>query len=460
MESRTDQTILVVDDENTVRRSIGGYLEDEGYHVIQAAAPGAAIRSLETAEVDLALLDVYLGNDSGLDLLEKIRERWAELPVVVMSGHATIPLAVEATRRGAFDFLEKPVTPEKLTITLRRALELHELRREYARLREDVGSQFTMVGESAVMEDLRATIGRLAPTEGRVLIYGENGTGKELVARAIHDLSRRRDNPFVKLNSAAIPKDLVESELFGYERGAFTGAARPKRGKFESAHGGTLFLDEVGDMALEAQSKLLRAIETGEVERLGSTRTQRVDVRILAATNKDLLKEIEEGRFREDLYYRLNVVPVEVPALRERGNDILLLAHFFLQRAAHENSVPPKSLSPDTYPVLLRYPWPGNVRELRNLMERLAILAPSPTVTDDDLEQHLPSAPSGAGTPATGGPAGLLRSKLEEHERQIIVQELKTAKWSISEAARTLGLDRAQLYRKLRKLGIEKPSAG
>jgi two-component system nitrogen regulation response regulator NtrX len=458
MESRTDQTILVVDDENTVRRSIGGYLEDEGYHVIQASAPPPALKALETAEVDLALLDVYLGNDSGLDLLEKIRERWPEIPVLVMSGHGTIPVAVEATRRGAFDFLEKPITPEKLTITLRRALELTELRREYARLREDVGAEFTMVGESPVMNELRATIARLAPTEGRVLIFGENGTGKELVARAIHDMSRRRDGPFVKLNSAAIPKDLVESELFGYERGAFTGAARQKRGKFELAHGGTLFLDEVGDMVQEAQSKLLRAIETGEVERLGSTRTQRVDVRIVAATNKDLKFEIEEGRFREDLYYRLNVVPVQVPALRERADDILKLANYFIQLAARENGLPPKSLSRDTHPILLKYPWPGNVRELRNLMERIAILSPSATITEEDLEQHLP--PVAAGTSAPAGPSGLLRSKLEEHERGIILQELKAAKWSISEAARTLGLDRAQLYRKLRKLGIEKPSAG
>jgi two-component system nitrogen regulation response regulator NtrX len=307
------------------------------------------------------------------------------------------------------------------------------------------------------MQDLRATIARVAPTEGRVLIFGENGAGKELVARAIHDQSRRCDGPFVKLNSAAIPRDLVESELFGYERGAFTGAGRAKRGKFELADGGTLFLDEVGDMVAEAQSKLLRAIETGEVERLGSTKTQRVDVRIVAATNKDLKREIQEGRFREDLYYRLNVVPVQVPPLRDRGDDVIRLAVHFLQVAARENGVSSKTLSRGTHTMLQRYPWPGNVRELRNLMERLAILTLEDTITEEDLEQHLPAADE-APAAAAAGASGLLRSKLEEQERAIILHELKAAKWSISETARTLGLDRAQLYRKLKKLGIERPT--
>jgi len=447
-------TILVVDDETSVRSAVIGFLEDEDYRAIGASTGPDALATLDDQQIDLVLLDVWMKDMDGLEVLQALRQRWPELPVLMMSGHGSIDLAVRATREGAYDFLEKPLVPEKLAITISRALEHRTSLRTQEMLREDLVAGHQLIGESAPMEKLREEIGRVAASDGPGLIVGENGSGKELVARAIHEMSGRSAGPFVRLNSAAIPRDLVESELFGYEKGAFTGATARKRGKLELADRGTLFLDEVGDMDAAAQAKLLRALESGEVERLGGTNPVRFDVRVLAATNKDLKKEIHDGNFREDLYYRLAVIPLFVPPLRERGGDIVILAKHFVRHYCQEQARPVKEFSPEALNLLSAHRWTGNVRELRNLMERLAIMTEATRIDAPDLGPLLDLAvlPSSDSVESSGS----LKQRLEQQEKQILLRELAATGWNVSESARRLGIDRASLHRKIRRYDLRK----
>jgi two-component system nitrogen regulation response regulator NtrX len=457
------RTLLVVDDEDRVRKSLVDYLTDEGYRILEAQDTKSADKVLarEEGAVDAVLLDVRMPGEDGVAFLKRREDLVSSVPVIMMSGHGTIELALEAVRLGAFDFLEKGFTPERLAITVQRALQMDTLRRQNRALMQERGALHRMVGTTKVMRTLRDAVKRAAPTPAKVLILGENGVGKELVARAIHDLSPRHDGPFVRLNCAAIPKDLVESELFGHEKGAFTGADTRKQGKVELAHGGTLFLDEIGDMHLEAQAKLLRALESNEFERVGGTRTLTFDSRIIAATNKDLNAEVEENRFRRDLFYRLNVIPIDVPPLRDRSADVSLLIEHHLTYFRVEYGRPRLSISPEAIEILARYPWPGNVRELRNLVERLVIMARGDNVDAEEVATLIESSPvtdSGLKLSlkldAREGEDGLLKRLLEAAEKEILEVELSKANWNVSQAARNLGIDRANLHRKMRRLGI------
>jgi two-component system nitrogen regulation response regulator NtrX len=401
---------------------------------------------------------------SGLEALAKIREGGDDLPVIIMSGQASIESAVKATHLGAFDYLEKPLDPERLLVTVRNAVESGALRRKNRELSREVSHKSNLVGRSAAMESLRDAVARAAKAEARVLITGENGTGKELVARALHDKSPRRREAFIRVNCAAIPKDLIESELFGHEKGAFTGAANRKIGKLEAADGGSLLLDEVGDMALDAQAKLLRVLEENEVERVGGTKTIPVNVRVIAATNKDLPEAIQNGNFREDLYYRLNVVPIAVPPLRARADDIPELVEHFRSSLALETARTIPAFEPDALAALQRWSWPGNVRELRNVVERLTIMTDAERIRAGDVVAVLQgaragSSPSGAVDAATVASGGSLREILEDTERRLIEQALDASAGVISEAARSLGMDRANLHRKMRRLGIDRADA-
>src|SRR5918999_1658677 len=377
--------ILIVDDEPGVRSALSGVLKDEGYEVEAVDSGEAALDRLTRGAVDLIVLDVWLPGMDGLATLARLRERQVDAQVVLISGHGNIESAVRAIKMGAFDFVEKPLSLEKTVLVVRNALRQRHLEVENQALRAKVETQYTMVGDSYAMQQLREQVRMAAPTNGRVLIYGENGTGKELVARNIHALSRRRSGPFVEVNCAAIPEELIESELFGHVRGAFTGAVADRRGKFELAHGGTIFLDEIGDMSLKTQAKVLRVLQEQVTEPVGSTSRVQVDVRVLAATNKDLLAEIRAGRFREDLYFRLNVIPIYVPPLRERAEDIPLLVEHFVADFAIEYGKRAKRLIPSAMARLKMYRWPGNVRELRNVIERVVIMAPEDEITDRDL---------------------------------------------------------------------------
>jgi two-component system nitrogen regulation response regulator NtrX len=447
------ETVMVVDDEAGVRTSLSGFLKDNDYRCVAVSSVAEALEELERKQIHLALVDVWLPGENGIDLLEQMKSRWPDTAVIVMSGNATVDLAVKATKLGAYDFLEKPIDPEKLLITMRRSLEMERLKDETSMLRAE--GLTPILGESRAMAKLMEEIARVAPSSAKVLIMGENGTGKELIARAIHEASPRAGGPYVKLNCAAIPHDLVESELFGHEKGAFTGAQGLKKGKLELAHGGTLFLDEIGDMSPDTQAKFLRAIETGELERVGGTKTIKFDTRIVAATNKDLTKQIEKGDFREDLYYRLNVVPLRVPPLREREGDIALLSAHFLKALSAENGRPVKKLSDGALALLSAYRWPGNVRELRNFIERVVIMVEKDRLTENDLLALEP----GLASAKTGGDAaakGVLRSRLEEEEERSVREALDTAGWNVSEAARRLGIDRASLHRKIKRYGLER----
>jgi len=446
--------ILVVDDEAGIRASLAGVLGDEGYRVIEAADAESALSMLAEASPDLILLDVLLPGMDGIVFLEELRERETDIPVIMMSGHATIDVAVKATKLGAYDFLEKPLEPERLTLSIGNALETHALRRENVDLRARLKSGSVLVGESEPMRRLYGQIARAAPSAGRVLIFGDSGTGKELVARAVHDNSRRSDGPFIKVNCAAIPRDLIESELFGHEKGAFTGALARRRGRFELAHTGTLFLDEVGDMSPDTQAKLLRVLEENEIERLGGGEPIPVDVRVISATNKNLEREIAQGNFREDLYYRLSVLPITVPPLRDRTEDIPLLARCFLDVYAREDESLAKTLTPDAVARLQRMDWPGNVRQLRNLIERLMIMTEGTEIGVAELTQ---AAQEGAGEPAATDES--LRASVEGYERDLIVQALEARAWNVTEAARRLHTDRANLHRKMRRYGIQKPGS-
>jgi len=452
-------SVLIVDDEPNIRRMVGALLGAEGFEVHDAPDATAGLARAMEIEPDLVLLDLMMPNPTdGLDLLEKLRERYPDLPVVMMSGRAGLADAVKATRLGAVNFLEKPLTPEGVLLALSGALELRQARRERTALRADLGLAGQLVGTSPALDAVRAMIARVAPSDARVLIGGESGTGKELVAAAIHAGSARRDKPFVRVNCAAIPRDLVESEMFGHERGSFTGATERRIGRFELAHTGTLLLDEVGELSAEAQAKLLRAIESREIERVGGNRTIKVDVRVLAATNRDLEKEVREGRFREDLYFRLNVIPMSVPPLREHPGDIPDLVLHFATMYRRRSGQPSPSWAPDAVEALSRYRWPGNVRELANIVERLGILFAGRLITAEDVRGVLPAIDLTSTAPANL-PDGArlemgLSDQLDEYERLLIQRALQAANGVMAEAARRLQTDRPNLYRRMRRLGI------
>ena len=444
-------SVLIVDDEPNIRRMLASLLEAEGYLVRQAADGEAAVRALTTEEPDVVLLDLALPGANGLQILEKVRQRWPHLPVVMMSGRATLGDAVRAMKLGAYHFIEKPLAPEAVLLTLAGALELRRARELTRTLTAELSAHGRLVGTSAAINRVRTLIEQVARTDARVLITGESGTGKELVAASIHELSDRAGGPFVRVNSAAIPRELVESELFGHERGAFTGAHERRRGRFELAHRGTLLLDEIGDLGPDAQAKLLRVLESGRIERVGGQQSIAVDVRVLAATNRELKPMIADGRFREDLYYRLNVIPIHVPPLRDRSSDVPeLAAHLLAQlRARHGLEAP--VLTADALRVMAGYAWPGNVRELANLCERLAILYPGRPVHTAEVEALL-----GGTTTVEDDVARPLAERLDTFERRIIARELDAAAGSVADAARRLQTDRANLYRRMRRLGLDR----
>jgi two-component system nitrogen regulation response regulator NtrX len=483
-------TVLIVDDEKNILLTLNQALQLEGYQTELAAGGQLALDVVANKPVDVVLMDVKMPDLDGLAALERIHALRPDLPVIMMSGHGTIETAVKATHLGARDFLEKPISRDRLLLAIRNALELSRVASELAELKADQG-RFDMLGHSAAMQRIYGIIQRAAPSEGRVLITGENGTGKELIARAVHQQSRRKARPFVKLNCAAVPHELIESELFGHEKGAFTGALAARRGKFELAHEGTLFLDEVGDMPHAMQAKLLRVLQEGELERVGGSETIKVDVRVIAATNKDLEKEIAHGRFREDLYFRLNVVQVHTPPLRERKDDLPTLIDAFLEESCRKNGRKVLRVAPDALARVMEHDYPGNVRELRNLVERLAILCEGPLVALMDVEAMWPrrralgavtpveaaptsppatpvvlSAPMNlpvpAAPPAPPPPAWKFkpdrpfRDQVEDAEREIILGALSFTKDNATEAARLLDLERGHFYKKMKSLGLRR----
>ncbi len=452
------EEILVVDDEKNIRGSLEGILKDEGYRVRGIASGEELLKQMQQAVPDLVILDVWLPGMDGLQALTELKRLHPELPVIMISGHGTVESAVKATRLGAYDFIEKPLSLEKTVLAVRNALDRQRLELENRALRQTLEQRYEIVGESPAIQALRAQIESAAPSHGRVLIRGESGTGKELIARAIHRQSLRADKPFVEVNCAAIPDELIESELFGHEKGAFTGATTKRRGKFELGDGGTIFLDEVGDMSLKTQAKVLRVLQEQTFERVGGTETLTVDVRVIAASNKALEEEIQKGSFREDLFYRLNVIPFEVAPLRQRKEDIPLLATHFLRLFSEEYGKREKCLSPEALDLLLQHPWPGNVRELRNVMERMVIMVPQETIQAFDLGPSLRARP-GAAAEAPHEPAmewdGTLREAREQFERQYILHRLGETHWNITRTAERLGIERSNLHRKMKAYGIE-----
>jgi two-component system nitrogen regulation response regulator NtrX len=443
--------ILIVDDEAGIRRSLAGILSDEGFEPSAVSDGESAIRSIETdGAPDLVLLDIAMPGRDGVEILVEITRRWPGLPVVMMSGHGTVESAVRTTRHGAYDFIEKPLSLDKVLLTIQHALEQVRLERENRNLRSQALRAHEILGDSQAVRKLKEQIAVAAPTNGWVLIHGENGTGKELVARQIHCQSRRANGPFVEVNCAAIPEELIESELFGHEKGAFTGAVATKRGRFELAHGGTLFLDEIADMSLMTQAKVLRVLQERTFERVGGTETLESDVRVIAATNKNLEQEIAEGRFREDLYYRLNVIPFHVPPLRERSEDIATLARSFVDEFCAESGTRRKDLSDAALERLRRHAWPGNVRELRNLMERVVILTPGPHIDAADLPATL-----GAAAPGNGRSAASLEQARRDFEREFLRARLDEHGWNISRTAEAIGIARESLSRKIKTHRLE-----
>ena len=444
-------SILIVDDEEGIRQSLRGVLEDEGYHPALAESGEACLDLLAKRTFDLVLLDIWLPGIDGMEVLERIKQAENAPEVIMISGHGTIETAVRATKLGAFDFLEKPLSLEKTLILVKNALEAKRLRRENRDLKRQQ-PRSEIVGDSIPMKALRQQIGLMAPTNGRVLIYGESGTGKELVARAIHDQSLRKDSMFVEVNCAAIPEDLIESELFGHHKGSFPGATAEKEGKFQKADGGTLFLDEVGDMSLKTQAKVLRTLDEQRFTPVGAGEAITVDVRVIAATNHDLDEEISKGNFREDLFYRLNVIPFVVPPLRDRLEDIPQVARYFLKEFSAAYSRRPKELTDDAIDLLMRYSWPGNVRELRNVIERIVIM--NPTVARLD-RKHLPALIYRDGSRGVrAGEFSTLHQARAAYERDYILKKLDENHGNVSRAAEVLGLERSHLYRKMKTLGI------
>ncbi len=448
--------ILVVDDERGVRAALGQLLEYEGYEVHTAENAVDALAEYDKFKPHLVFMDVKMAGIDGLEALKKIRDSDPAATVVMISGHGTIQTAVEATQLGAYDFLEKPLDTDRILVTLRNALQHLELHAENARLRETVEARYEMVGRSYAIRALIDTIERVGPTPARVLITGENGTGKELVARAVHRLSTRSSAPFIEVNCAAIPGELIESELFGHMKGSFTGAVVDRAGKFELADGGTLFLDEIGDMSLAAQAKVLRVLEDGVVTRIGGAKPHAVDVRVIAATNKNLESEIADGHFRQDLFYRLNVVPVSVPPLRDRREDIPALVQHFVVLLTQREGMAPRQIAPDAVERLTSYDWPGNVRELRNTIERLLILTTSPRIAGADVDRLL-----GRRATETTSLGSLLEYKTFEEfreaaERSYLLAKLREMDWNVAETARNLDMPRSNLYKKIERYGLQR----
>ena len=446
--------ILIVDDEKPIRDTLRMVLEYEGFKILEAGDADEAKAVLEDhLDVDVALVDVLLPGRDGLAVLSEVRQRPNAPEVIMISGHGTVQTAVEATKRGAFEFLEKPLSTERVLLTIRNALNQNSLQRECLDLRKKAEKRHELIGHHPLMKQLWKEILKTAPTNATVLIFGESGTGKELIARAIHAKSLRAKEPFVQVNCAAIPEELIESELFGHEKGSFTGATERKIGKFDQADGGTIFLDEIGDMSLKTQSKVLRVLEEGEIQRVGSSKINKVDVRVIAATNKDLKKEIAENKFRDDLYFRLNVVPIYSPALREKREDIPVLIDFFSRNYAEENNFRPKRFAPDALEAMLNHSWKGNVRELRNVVERLMIMAEGEVITRRDLPEPVRGEP-GVSVP---DPATIktLKDFRDLAEKDFIVAKLQKNNWNISQTAREIDTPRSNLYKKLAQYGIK-----
>jgi len=448
--------ILIVDDEESIRGALRQVFEYEDHEVVTAEDGPEALEFYESFRPHITFLDVKMSGLDGLEVLSRIRALDAHAWVVMISGHGTIDTAVEATQKGAFDFLEKPLDTGRLLVTLRNVLELRGLTESVQLLQSEVGPRHEIVGASQAIRDVMERIDRVAPTDARVLITGENGTGKELVARALHHSSSRREGPFIEVNCAAIPSELIESELFGHMKGSFTGAVADHAGKFEQAQDGTLFLDEVGDMSLDAQAKVLRALEEGVLTRVGGSKPITVDVRVFAATNKDLLKEIAEGRFREDFYYRLNVVPILVPPLRERREDIEPLVRFFVSNAVRSNHGPPKIIEDGAMTRLEALDWPGNVRELRNTVERLLILSPGEAVQAEDVDTLVTGTASRETLGTTLLNVEAFSDFKENAEMAYIAHKLHVNDWNVSETARRIGMPRSNLYKKIEKYGLNR----
>jgi two-component system, NtrC family, nitrogen regulation response regulator NtrX len=445
-------TILIVDDEKGVQTSLRGILEDVGFDSEAVSSGEEALELLLRKEFPVALLDIWLPGIDGLQALAKIRQIAPETVVIVITGHGSIETAVRATKLGAFDFVEKPLSLEKTILVVKNALHQHQLQEENRHLREQIGQKYVMIGDSVPMQALRQQIAFAAPTNGRVLIYGENGTGKELVAHLLHLHSQRREGAFVEMNCAAIPEELIESELFGHVRGSFTGASEDKEGKFSQADCGTLFLDEIGDMSSKTQAKVLRVLEEQRFTPVGGNSSMKVDVRVIASTNKNLEREIELGNFREDLYYRLNVLPFQIPPLRERKEDILLLTAYFLDEFAQKYGRKPPTLTRKALEILEGYPWPGNVRELRNIMERIIIMTHQSRIDIYDLPEPILNRTILA--PMEQEAESSLQGAKERFEKEFILQKLAEYKGSVSRAAQALHIERSNLYRKIKQLGI------
>ncbi len=445
--------ILVVDDEERIRQSLNGVLKDEGYDVREAKDGVQALKQIESDPPDVVLLDIWMPGMDGIETLERIKAQIPNLPVVMISGHANIELAVRATKLGAYDFIEKPLSLEKVLLTVNHALLYSKLEQENRALRQEIQKKYEMVGNSPEILQLKEQIKIVGPTKGWVLIAGENGTGKELVAREIHQMSLRADKPFVEVNCAAIPEELIESELFGHEKGSFTGALTKRRGKFDLANEGTIFLDEIADMSLKTQAKILRILQEQKFERVGGTEMIFVDVRVIAATNRDLKEEIQKGRFREDLYYRLNVIPITVPPLRERKTDIPILVEHFIAEFCLENNKEMKRTSSEAMSLLISYSWPGNVRELKNVVERMVIMTRGPVIEARDVPDPVREQPK-ALPEFSFFEFNLLKDARREFERRFIMKKLMENDENISKTAELIGIERSNLHRKIKSYGI------
>jgi two-component system nitrogen regulation response regulator NtrX len=447
-------TVLIVDDEESIRNSLSGVLMDEGFSVLKAEDGHKALQIIEQEVPEVVLLDIWMHGIDGIETLNRIKTRYPEIQVIMISGHGNIETAVKATKLGAFDFIEKPLSLDKVMLAISHALDFRRLSEENLLLRKEIDEQYEIIGNSSVIQIVRERISTVAPTDSWVLITGENGAGKELVARAIHRESNRRAKAFVGVNCAAIPEELIESELFGHEKGAFTGATTRKKGKFDLADKGTLFLDEIADMSLRTQSKILRILQERKFERVGGERTIDVDVRVIAATNRKLEEEIERGRFREDLYYRLNVIPINVPALRDRIDDIPVFTDHFLREFSVRSGKEKKEISPEAVELLREHNWPGNVRELKNLIERLVIMTPGKTIEVSDLPDSIRKEEPGVAEDEVFEDGESLKEATTRFEREFILKRLAQNDGNVARTAEQIGIARRNLHRKIRQLGI------
>ncbi len=447
------RTILIVDDEESICQSLSGILSDEGYRVLTAGSGEHAIKIIEDELPDLVLLDIWLPGMDGIEALKTIKAENPQIPVIMMSGHGTIETAVKATKLGAFDFIEKPLSLDKVVLLINHAMDFVRLEEENKLLKQKFPQDYELTGQSKFILELKEMISIIAPTNAWILIMGENGTGKELVARSIHRQSKRAKKPFIEVNCAAIPEELIESELFGHERGSFTGATTGKRGKFDLANEGTIFLDEVADMSQKAQAKILRILQEKKYERVGGTRLIETDVRVLAATNKDLEIEMEEGRFRQDLFYRLNVIPLVIPPLRERREDIPPLVDRFIAEFCHKEGKDPKGILPEALEILMGHHWPGNVRELKNIIERLIIMISSDMIRPDDIPPLIKASPKSESEPGIS-PESFRTAKME-WEKNYILRKLQEHEGNISRTADSIGIERSNLHRKIKNYGLD-----